>query len=396
MGVAQAIPLVGSLLIARIYVPAEFGMFSAWFGVMTVLAVLLSGRFEAALAIEPDGPARQMAVAATLATICASSLVSMGALIPIAWFVSGQTLSAALILTIVPASFMMAVGQTWQSWAAAEGLYRQLSLIRIWQAMVVTASQLLFGLISPTAESLAVGQLVGLLVAIVVSSRLIPLRLKGPLSRTEFLLQVLSFWKRHRKMPLFSLPADFINIVSGQMPLFFINSRFGADAGGVYALALRIIGGPISLLGAAVLDVFKRRAATAFRENGHCRVEYRQTFLLLGAAGLALAFGIWFAAEWFFAFAFGEPWREAGTVALWLAPMFALRFVASPLSYIFYIVGAQRTDLVWQFALLCMTLITMIWSADFQTSVVAYSAGYSGLYIVYLLMSAHYSRGARA
>ena len=131
MGVAQAIPLVGSLLIARIYVPAEFGMFSAWFGVMTVLAVLLSGRFEAALAIEPDGPARQMAVAATLATICASSLVSMAALIPIAWLLFGQTISAALILTIVPASFMMAVGQTWQSWAAAEGLYRQLSLIRI-------------------------------------------------------------------------------------------------------------------------------------------------------------------------------------------------------------------------------------------------------------------------
>ena len=136
MGVAQAIPLVGSLLIARIYVPAEFGIFSAWFGVVTVLAVLLSGRFEAALAVEPDGSARQMAVAATLVTICASSVFSIGALTPIVWLVSSNTISAVLILTVVPASFMIAVGQTWQSWAAAEGLYRELSLLRIWQAKI--------------------------------------------------------------------------------------------------------------------------------------------------------------------------------------------------------------------------------------------------------------------
>jgi hypothetical protein len=29
---AQSIPLLGSLVIARIYAPAEFGLFSAWLG----------------------------------------------------------------------------------------------------------------------------------------------------------------------------------------------------------------------------------------------------------------------------------------------------------------------------------------------------------------------------
>jgi O-antigen/teichoic acid export membrane protein len=54
---AQSIPLLGALVIARIYAPTEFGVFSAWMGIVMLAAVVVTGRFEMALAVEVDGMA---------------------------------------------------------------------------------------------------------------------------------------------------------------------------------------------------------------------------------------------------------------------------------------------------------------------------------------------------
>ena len=42
--VAQAIPVLGSLVLARLYAPAAFGVFAAWLGAAALAAVALTGR----------------------------------------------------------------------------------------------------------------------------------------------------------------------------------------------------------------------------------------------------------------------------------------------------------------------------------------------------------------
>jgi O-antigen/teichoic acid export membrane protein len=248
----------------------------------------------------------------------------------------------------------------------------------------------------PSALGLAIGHTFGVLLGVVVAMWMMPLSLRSFLPWIEFRTKLRAFWSSHRRFPLFALPADLINTVAGQLPLLFITSKFGADATGFYALALRILGGPISLLGTAVLDVFKRRAATSFRDLGHCKEDYVSTFRVLFVLGGLLALGVMLVAEPLFAWAFGETWRQAGVIAVWLMPMFALRFVASPLSYVFYIAGGQRVDLVWQCGLLAMTLFVFLAGFDFESTVKAYAAGYAGMYVVYLFLSYRYSKGVSA
>jgi O-antigen/teichoic acid export membrane protein len=139
--------------------------------------------------------------------------------------------------------------------------------------------------------------------------------------------------------------------------------------------------------------VFKRSAASSFRDRGHCKEEYVRTFCLLAAGGGILALGVIVVAESLFVVAFGEIWRQAGIIAIWLMPMFALRFVASPLSYVFYIAGKQQVDLIWQCALLMITLLSFMLPTSFEASVKFYSAGYSLLYVVYAILSYNYSKG---
>lgn len=391
--VAQAIPLLGSLVLARQYAPAEFGAFSVWLGVVLFLSVVLTGRFEAALAVEPDGEPRRIALLATLATI--KLTVGVGGLLALfaAAFLGGsQGLSSALIVGCVPAAGAIAVAQTWQSWAAAEGNYRQLAVMRVVQAVTVTGLQIAAGVFLATATALAVAYLVGALTAVVVSTRLLP---AGRFPTSGQTAAVADFWRRHRRFPLFSLPADAISAAAAQLPVVIVASRFGAEIAGLLALTLRVLGAPMGLLGRSVLDVFKRHAASSFRERGECRREYLQTLRVLGVGAGAFVLVMSLISEDVFAVAFGERWRESGLLAIWLLPLFAFRFLASPLSYMVYIARKQHVDLFWQAALLGVTVAALNVPRGYDASVQVYSGACSLLYVVYLALSYRFSLGQR-
>jgi O-antigen/teichoic acid export membrane protein len=223
-----------------------------------------------------------------------------------------------------------------------------------------------------------------------------PLRLPHGVAGPEARRAITEFLSRHRRLPLLALPADTVNTAATQLPVFIVTARFGAGVGGWLALAMRTLGAPIALLGSSVLDVFRRHAATAWREQGNCRADYLQTFWVLAlGSGLMSAFVALFNEE-LFVLAFGEEWRRAGVIALWLLPLFALRFVASPLSYVFYVAQKQHVDLLWQCALLAVTLATLNIAADYESALISYAMGYGVLYIVYLGLSYRLSGGQRS
>ena len=118
-----------------------------------------------------------------------------------------------------------------------------------------------------------------------------------------------------------------------------------------------------------------------------------QTFRVLAALSVVASVVVVIGSERLFALAFGERWRTAGTMAVWLMPMFALRFVSSPLSYMSYVAGKQHLDLAWQICLLAMTLATLYLPDRSAVAILSYSVGYSLLYVAYLAMSYRFSRG---
>jgi O-antigen/teichoic acid export membrane protein len=391
---AQAIPLVGAVAIARIYAPGEYGVFATWLGVVSLAGVVVTGRFEVALALEPDGEPRREAVAATLATValgCATLLLLVGLAALGPWRLPHPTLWVAG----VPAVAVTAVAQTWQAWASAEGRYRDLSIMRIAQAALVTGGAIAAGLSRPSALSLAIAQTAGVGCGLAVSAWRLPL---SPGSRPAggWRAAVAAFWSRRRRFPMLSVPADSVNNAAAQLPLLVVTSRFGAEVAGWLALAMRMLGAPISLLGAAVLEVFRRHAAQGWRERGECREEYLRTLKVLGAGSVAVVLVFAPFSELLFAAVFGERWRMAGTIARWMLPMFAMRFVASPLSYMFYVAEKQHVDLVWQVSLLAMTAATLMLPGGYAAALLSYSAGYGLLYVVYLVLSYRFSRGVNA
>jgi O-antigen/teichoic acid export membrane protein len=393
--IAQSLPVIGSLILTRQFLPAVFGTYSAWLGITLFFSVCLTGRFETSLPMEEDGKFRAMAVLYVLVTTLVLSLFSF--LILLSLFLIGiksiGLMSFKLLLFSLIVSLLMSLIQIWQTWTAAEGNYKKLSLIRIAQAGLVVIFQVLIGFLQPDLMGLIFGHFIGLIFSVLICIFLKPISMNFDVTSLKF--RLFTFWKKNRKFPLFSLPADAINSAAAQLPLLLIMSKFGADIAGYYALTIRVLGAPIGLLGSAVLDVFKRHAANAYKTRGECRPEFLHTLKILLMATILTSILFFFCAEQFFVIAFGESWSMSGKIAIWLIPLFAFRFVASPLSYMVYIAGKQNVDLFWQISLLGVTLATFNITETFSTSVQIYSLGYAFLYLVYLRMSYKFSLGSK-
>lgn len=387
---AQMIPILGSLIIARLFIPAEFGMFMAWFGLVQIGAVLSTGRFETALPLEEDGAPRAQAASSALLTaaVILTIVAIIGACLWPLYAPYLENVPSPLIALFVPTVAATASVLILQSWAASEGRFRALSVMRITQAAIVTGLQIAVGFIAPSAGSLALAQLTGVVSgALLMACKLRPPRL------AEGRKTLFNFWNRYRRFPIYALPAGTVNTAAAQLPLILISHRFGAEIAGYLAMAFRMLGAPMSLLGSAVLDVFKRRASESWRTTGSCRGPYIETLTVLAAGSMAVTIGFWLAGVELFVFAFGPEWAEAGRVALILLPLFAMRFVSSPLSYTFFIAEKQPVDLVWQVCLFLMTVVTLTAFDTYQNTLGAYAFGYGLMYVMYLYLSFRFSGG---
>jgi len=389
---AQIIPIAGMLVLARQYAPSDFGIFAAWVGVTIILAIFFTGRFDTILATIPDGEPRRFAVLAIIVTICFTAIFSTVFICIILYFAPSllRQFTSLLVALLVPMGMVVALTQVWQSWAAAEGKYHYLNIMRITQTAGVTIIQIIVGIYSPTATALGFAYFAGVMASLAVS---LYLMLPGTFPKNNGKQMVLKFWGQHIRSLKFSLPADLINSASAQLPVFFVASNYGSEIAGLLAMAMRIIGAPIGLLGKSVLDVFKRHASKAYLERLECKAEYVRTFQVLAIASLISCVLIALLSEPFFAYAFGERWRGSGEFVIWLLPLYALRFIASPLSYMTYIAGKQHLDLGWQLLLLFMTAITLNIPQTYEIALISYSIGYSFLYIIYLKMSYKMSLG---
>lgn len=393
---AQAMPLLAAPLITRMCGPSELGAFSVWLGVVTVSAIAATLRLETAMILdhEPEQQRVCFSVVFYTATITAI-LVSCGALFAHALGLPALRQQSWGALVIVGAgTWLTAYNQTTLAYATSHKAFGKAARAKVWGAGTIALTQLLFLSLGAGEAGLLAGQLIGLGTGLVSATWL----LRPPRPRLAWRLDgaAHTYLMRHHKFWSFSLPSNLLNALVGQLPLFLIGMRHGAVAAGLYALTQRVLAAPISLLAASVLEVFKRESVHEFQTLGNCQQAYRYTFRALTILGLGPALLLLLFSPQLFAAVFGENWRPAGELAQILAPLCFLNFIASPLSYVFFVAGKQKVDLIWQVVLFCMTLCAFGFPDTLRQSVLCYAIGYSALYIVYLHMSYQISQNRLA
>jgi O-antigen/teichoic acid export membrane protein len=389
---AQVLPLLAAPLITRMCTPGDLGAFGIWVGIVAIASTVSTLRLEAAMILDHDPSAQQtcFSVIVYFSTAIAIILTLCAVLARQSGLPHPQSMSWFALLTIGIATWVTAYTNTMSAYATSYRAFGKAALVKVYGAGAIALSQVSLLWFGVDGNSLFAGHIIGLGVgmaaAIILLSPPYPqFGIASTKAQRIYLEKHQSFWR-------YSLPAGLLNIAAGKFPLFLIGAKYGLVAAGLFALTECLLTAPVSLLATSVREVFKRESVHEFQTLGNCTRAYRNTFKGLVLLGLGPALFIFAFAPDMCAWVFGEPWREAGVFARILAPLYFLNFVASPLSYVFFVAGKQKIEFVWQIALFITTIAIFLAPLPLTKILWNYTIAYSLLYVVYLYLSHRFSR----
>ncbi|MCZ7675604.1 MAG: oligosaccharide flippase family protein [Roseovarius sp.] len=152
----------------------------------------------------------------------------------------------------------------------------------------------------------------------------------------------------HRRFPLYSTWDALATNASTQVPVLLIATFAIGPEAGFLMLAMRVVGAPLQMIGNAVSQVYLSEAAASWRRNELHTLTKRVARNMFLFVSVPVFVGTVLAAP-FFGDIFGEHWKRSGEIALWLAPMMAVRAIVNPISMVMNVVGKQRQMMMLKF-----------------------------------------------
>ena len=164
IGVAQAIAVLISPVLTRLYSPADFGVLALYVSLVAIGAVVATLRYELAILLpKNDREACDLAVAAVYAALVSCSLGVFVILVSLAVVDDFAAMSGlGFWLYVIPLSvFLTALYQSLGYWVNRKSRYTTHATSRILQTGSMSAAQVLTGVASGKSGGLITGHLLG-------------------------------------------------------------------------------------------------------------------------------------------------------------------------------------------------------------------------------------------
>jgi O-antigen/teichoic acid export membrane protein len=344
--VAQAIPIMISPILTRLYTPKEFGLLALYLSLSAALSVFASGRYDLAL-IEPsqDKEARSLLFAGLWLTI-AFSLTLFIILLATAPAIAELLGSPDIVswLNLVPLTvFSMSCLSIFTYWLNRRKNFKGMNVSRILNSIVIVGLSLGFAFTKLKPQGLLLGYMLGQLLT-VCYQWFVYVRDERK-QRRDSLLVVMKAYLRY---PKFLIPSTLACTVAAESPVVLLTQFFDSSVAGLFSFVNRVTVSPISIIGNSIGEVYRVRALEYFQQHGECRQIFFHHAAILAFAGV-IPWGIlFFWGPKLFAFVFGEEWREAGEMATFFSFVIWFQLLSTPLSYTITFNRSQHLDLYLQ------------------------------------------------
>jgi O-antigen/teichoic acid export membrane protein len=385
--IAQAIPIVISPILTRLYTPEDFGILALFTSVTSVFGAIANGRYELAILL-PDDDEDALNVAA----LGLSITLSMALLLMICAFLFNDQITSILNsneigpwLYLAPfAVLFTGLFNVLNYYNTRMCQFKALASANIQKSFVLASVQMIGGLFKGGAWGLIVGQLLSQLAA----NRKLVMNVIG----TKEVYKKLSWSKmkfmakRYRNFPKLSMWAILANSLSTNMTNVLVSTFYSVSTLGFYSLGQRILGLPMALIGSSVGQVYFQEATREKMESGKAVKIFISTSIRLAAISALLFVPLYVVVEELFVIVFGNDWRIAGEYVRILIPFFAIRLVVSPLSVTSIVFERQLLDLVWHFGFLFLTMIAFVVATYLELEFKDFLYSITMLYSLYFLL----------
>jgi len=346
---AQALSILASPIITRIYGPEAFGtaaLFASLVGIVGVVACL---RYELAIMLpEKDEDAANLLALSLLLTALMSLFM-----IPVIWLGQGpllRLLNAPVLANYLwlapPWIFLTGTFMALNYWNSRTRRFGRLSIARVNSSVATTCTQIGAGLAGhATGGSLIGASILGSAVSTLVLGWQIWRDDRRMLQENINLNYMILGLRRYKRFLLFDTWSSLLNSLSSNLPTLILSAFFNSAIIGYYALGYGVLALPMALIGSSVGQVFFQRAARAKYEGNLGILVEKMTFLLTIISIYPILLLFLFGKE-LFGIIFGIQWGESGLYAEILAPWIFIVFITSPISTLFSILEKQSNSLL--------------------------------------------------
>lgn len=335
-GFSQALIIISSPILTRIYTPEDFGLFSVFTSVVGILMIIASGKYEMSIVLPKKiSDARTLLTLSILLTLFTSSIVLIIMIIfndlfsSVLFSNANNTISTFLLYLIPVNVFFLVLYRTQKQWQTKLDNYKVQTRAEISRSVTGVSTQLFLGFSSLGALGLVFGQLVGQLTSNAIlnfKSGLSFNNLRKSIDKRE----LKKVAKNYQDFPKYDMPLDLITSGANSMLPILITSLFNPSITGFYSLANRVTNLPSSVLSDAVKTVTYKRLADLRNEGKKLFGFLWRSTVAISLVMLIPIFIIVFFAPELFSLVFGKEWRVAGVYAQWLMPIIAMRFINKP------------------------------------------------------------------
>lgn len=358
---AQALLLIATPIITRLYSPQDFGTVAFALALVSILSTFVACRYEDAILLaEDDLKAIRLLILSVFMVCIVVSLVTVAVGLinyyQLGWLQVGKW---ALLLPLI--IFVTGINNILSAWTLRQDKLLALAFSQVSESLVNLSGRIGAGILYGSSIG-------GLLVASTAgrATRMVNLGVYSGLPRWADLrsafdfLQIKQIAREYKDFPLYSAPNGVLKTASQNLPVLLLGILFTPAVVGFYSMANRLIGLPLTVISKGVRRVYFAEAARRNNKSKPLRNVFLKTMLGLFVLALPPLLVVFFWGEPLFAWLLGEKWTITGRYAAILTPWLLTRSVLPLASATFVVRRKQRKWLTINIALSIARVIIFV------------------------------------
>lgn len=352
-GIAQVILIITTPIITRLYSPAEFGEFTIFSNIAMILIPIINARYD--LLIVNAKNDRSANILSQISFLI--SLLILLILIPIlaisAWLYPNFILDFIFIIIML---FLVSLTNIFTNYLNKERKYKVLSLINVFRAGSMALLQIIFGLLSLGSLGLIIGFSLSYITGITLGYKTFKKHFNIVRNKEE----TKALFLENKNQLVYSTPSILLNSLSFSVVVFFIVILYTNTEVGIYGMAIRVLGIPVTIISLGLSKIFMQQANDYYIERGNFRnllLKFSSTLVIVS---IILYVPLYLFSEELVNILLGHSWVDAITVIKIVIPLFVIRLIVSTVSLSVIVLQKQQLELILQALFLIGTTVTFV------------------------------------
>ncbi len=352
-GIAQVILIITTPIITRLYSPTEFGEFTIFSNIAMILIPIINARYD--LLIVNTKNDRSANILSQISFLI--SLLILLILIPIfaisAWLYPNFILDFIFIIIML---FLVSLTNIFTNYLNKERKYKVLSLINVFRAGAMALLQIIFGLLALGSLGLIIGFSLSYIAGITLGYKTFKKHFNIVRDKEE----TKALFLENKNQLVYSTPSILLNSLSFSVVVFFIGILYTNTEVGIYGMAIRVLGIPVTIISLGLSKIFMQQANDYYIEHGNFRNLLLKFSSILVIVSIILYVPLYLFSEELVNILLGHSWVDAITVIKIVIPLFVIRLIVSTVSLSVIVLQKQQLELILQALFLIGTTVTFV------------------------------------